>query len=263
MGVLAKDVLPDYFERTPASYFESNIGFITFIGIYVICIFCLSRGEIFMKEIEETSKYRYDSNWIRKLESERHWRQYWCHLKLIEDIVDRKDNILEIGCGSGFIANYLKSRGFRIRTLDIDENKNPDIVANIVEYNFPDVYDHIFAFEVFEHIPFEELKPLLQRLSKACRKNLLISVPYNEKVLLHLEFYIPKIGEKVIHVSRRRKKILTPNHHWELGYNVSEEDFYRIFCDCDFALIFRKRNWIYNYCVFKKVKGRNLKCETE
>lgn len=87
--------------------------------------------------------------------------------------------------------------GFDVKTMDIDKKKNPDIVANIAEYEFPDLYDYIPAFEIFEHIPFEEFRSVVCKLSGACRKNLFVGVPYNEKVLLHLELYVPGVGKKL------------------------------------------------------------------
>ncbi|MBO8130938.1 MAG: class I SAM-dependent methyltransferase [Candidatus Marinimicrobia bacterium] len=200
-------------------------------------------------------KYQYSSDWINKLESEIHWRQYWFQLKLIEKYVKKEDRILEIGCGSRFISNYLISRGYSVTTLDIDRNKNPDIVANVVEYNFTDIYDTILAFEIFEHIPFEDFKNVIKKISKSCRNFLIVSVPYNEKVILHLELYIPRVGQKTIHFAIKRGKIIEKHHHWEIGYNVTEKEFYILFESNNFTIVEKRKRWVYNYTVLKKYRS--------
>jgi uncharacterized UPF0146 family protein len=85
----------------------------------------------------------------------------------MKNYLKSKDTILEIGIGTSFTANYLKSKRFSVTTFDIDEEKKPDIVGNIVKYNWDTInFDHILAFEVFEHIPFAEFKQALIKLKK-------------------------------------------------------------------------------------------------
>ena len=88
------------------------------------------------KETIRGVEYKYSAEWIYDLESEEHWRLYWNQQKLMQNKVSSGDNVLEIGVGSGFTANYLKSKSINVKTLDIDRGKKPDIVANLVEYQF-------------------------------------------------------------------------------------------------------------------------------
>lgn len=94
----------------------------------------------YKKERVRGVEYKYSAEWIYDLESEEHWRLYWTQQKLMQGKVSLGDNVLEIGVGSGFTANYLKAKGVNIKTLDIDKGKESDIVANLVEYQFPDHY---------------------------------------------------------------------------------------------------------------------------
>ena len=105
-------------------------------------------------------EYHYSSHWIHELESETHWRLYWRQQKLMRDLVSAGDRVLEIGVGTGFTANYLRSKGVHVTTLDIDAEKQPDIVANVAQFDFPELYDAILAFEVFEHLPYGDLPPV-------------------------------------------------------------------------------------------------------
>ncbi len=163
--------------------------------------------------------YKYSSEWIHRLESQEHWELYWHQQKLMNGRITPGDTFLEIGVGSGFTANYLRSKGMDVTTIDINENKNPDIVANVVSYSFSQQYDHVLAFEVFEHIPFEEFAASLKKIRKICRKSLFFSVPRNEKILFSAELLLPLLGKKSVTISKLRGKIREPHHFWEVDHN--------------------------------------------
>lgn len=163
-------------------------------------------------------KYRYSSEWIHQIESQEHWTLYWHQLKLMEGLTLAGDKVLEIGVGSGFTANYLTSKGYQVTTLDIDEAKKPNIKANIVSYSFKEKYDYVLAFEVFEHIPFEEFLKVLQKLKQCCQKYIFLSVPNNSKTIIKLKGLLPFIGDFNINVSIPKKKITEPHHFWEVNH---------------------------------------------
>ena len=189
-------------------------------------------------------EYKYSAEWIYDLESEEHWRLYWNQQKLMQNKVGSGDHVLEIGVGSGFTANYLKSKGVHIRTLDIDREKNPDIVANLVEYPFPDRYDHVLAFEVFEHIPFVEFKSVFDKISKVCKKYIFLSLPRNERVWLQLNFQLPIIGKKELRFATLRGKVIEPAHFWEIGDgSVAIDDLEQLFGKCGFTILTRTRRF--------------------
>lgn len=169
-------------------------------------------------QILDGVEYKYSSDWIHHLESKGHWRFYWQQINLVLKELQKGDTILEIGPGSGFVSNYLRSKGFNVTTLDIDEQKSPDILANIVEYTFPDKYDHVLAFEVFEHIPFDKFTDILSKLRKTVRKNLFFSVPRNYKIWFSGDMIIPYFRNVSFTFKAKRRKIITENHFWELDY---------------------------------------------
>jgi uncharacterized UPF0146 family protein len=177
-------------------------------------------------DIVDGVKYSYSSNWINKLENEEHWRLYWKQQQVMQDHLKYGDTILEIGVGTSFTANYLKSKKFSVTTFDIDKEKKPDIVGNLVTYDWNNIrYDHILAFEVFEHIPFDEFKKVLIKLKKVCKKNIFISLPINEKILFEIEYKIPKFKKNILKLSIKKNKITTQNHFWEIGYSKYSEVF--------------------------------------
>jgi len=189
-------------------------------------------------------KYSYSSEWIKSLESEDHWRFYWSQINLIHKELKEGDTILEIGPGTGFTTNYLRSKGYTVTTIDIDDQKNPDILANIVEYDFPTTYDHILAFEVFEHIPFEKFTEILPKLKRASRKNIFFSVPRNYKIWFQSDLIIPYFKKVSFTIKIKRHRIITSTHFWELDYkDYTIKNMTHIVTSAGFKLVrFHKMN---------------------
>jgi len=189
------------------------------------------------KQIIDGISYKYSASWIYELEKEQHWRCYWRQEKLMQNYIESGQHILEIGLGSGFTANYLRSKGFKVTTIDIDKEKSPDILANIVEYNFTEIYDHVLAFEVFEHIPFTEFQKIIKKISMICKNFLFLSVPRNERRLLRCEFDLPKFGHRILEIKTLKKKISTEHHFWELDDgNISTKDFEKVLIRAGYRL---------------------------
>lgn len=163
--------------------------------------------------------YKYSASWIHQLESADHWQLYWRQQKLMEGHLQPGDRILEIGVGSGFTANYLRSKGYVVTTLDIDEEKKPDIIANVASYDFPDAYDHVLAFEVFEHLPYENFERALSQIARCCRKTLFLSVPRASFDFASVQITLPKFGQRSFTILRKRRKIEGSYHFWEIGLN--------------------------------------------
>ena len=170
----------------------------------------------------------YKTDWIYQLESETHWRSYWHQQKIMEGRLAEGDEILEIGVGSGFCANYLRTKGYRVVTLDIDERKKPDIVANICTAELSSEYDHILAFEVFEHFPHEAWPGVLEKLHNHCRKYLFVSLPESRLVLCDVRIKIkmwPRISFSMkipnfwLPTFLRKKLHEDSTHHWEINYS--------------------------------------------
>ncbi len=164
-------------------------------------------------------EYPSDSTWITELEIELHWRLYWHQQYLMKDLIRPGDRLMEIGPGTGFTSNYLRSKGIRVTTLDFTPGMKPDIEANMLTYEFPDQYDAVLAFEVFEHVPFDKLQAAMPRIASACRRYLFFSVPRNTKTPFFLELKLPKMRPMKWQWSTKRGRPMTTNHFWEVDYN--------------------------------------------
>ena len=195
---------------------------------------------------DEHLKYRYSSDWTDKLENQKHWNLYWHQQRLIHNYIKPGNHLLEIGPGNGFTTNLLRNKGFQVTTLDIDENKKPDICANIVEYQFTRNYDHILGFEIFEHIPFEEFLQVLSKLNSVCNNYLFISLPLNVKIWLRFSLKTPRFQIRNFQITTIRNKILVQNHHWELDHYKTkrkkvEKEFNRL------GFFIEKKQKVLNY----------------
>ncbi len=161
----------------------------------------------------------YNSEWTKKLEARRHWEYYWQQQKLMENyLATGRKHLLEIGVGSGFTANYLRSKGHTVTTLDIDATKNPDIVADLRNFTSTEQYDAVLAFEVFEHMPFEVFESAARRFSEYVSGRAFVSLPRQCRTLFSTNFYLPILGERSLWVGAPRLKIKIPAHHWEVGH---------------------------------------------
>ena len=177
-----------------------------------------------MKDISQTDPeenlYIYNSAWTKELESLEHWNYYWHQQKIMQNLVlYRGEDFLEIGVGSGFSANYCRSKGAKVTTLDIDQEKKPDIVANAVYYDFKQKYDYLMAYEVLEHIPYNEFEIIVKKFRTFIKKYVFISLPRNERPIFSLNLKLPKIKPVGLEWKILNRKITTAAHHWELDYN--------------------------------------------
>jgi hypothetical protein len=178
--------------------------------------------------------YRYSAKWTKSLESSGRWAEYWQQQQLMARVIGKGDRVLEIGVGSGFTSHYLRSKGVDVVTLDIDEEKCPDIVANMVSFDWSKLsVDYILAFEVFEHIPFSEFASVLPQLGAACRKGLFASIPKCQKLLFHCDCILPVVGPFSFRLAVPRRKVAGANYHfWEVGARGTRwQDVERVIAD--------------------------------
>ena len=116
----------------------------------------------------------------RKYNSLNRFISYFYQVDLVSSLVSAGDSkILEIGVGNAFVSDYLKKIGYNVVTCDFDERLKPDIVADIRDLNLGEnSYSVVTAFEILEHIPYEDFEKTLNNLKKISYKFVVISLPY-------------------------------------------------------------------------------------
>jgi SAM-dependent methyltransferase len=80
----------------------------------------------------------------------------WLSIKLVK--LDKKDVILDFGCGGGWLEHKL--RDYKIYGYDINSEKT------FIEDYRKVKPDKIFVLDVFEHIPLKEIKEIINNFKK-------------------------------------------------------------------------------------------------
>jgi len=150
-------------------------------------------------------------------------------IDLVKQYAGAPDSILEIGKGSGYVSEFLKKyAGYNlVRTMDVNDKLNPDIVADISETNvgINDQYDIIICFEVLEHMSFERAIQAVNNMREMAKKYIIISVP-DMRYFISLRGTIfgtgPIFINKLFSTPRIRNKFkkFGKDHHWEIGLNT-------------------------------------------
>lgn len=124
-------------------------------------------------QVKETHYFR------KKYDDLGRFISYFYQVHTAQEYSKKGEKILEIGKGSGFFADYLKKLGCDVTTCDFDKNLSPDIVADIRSLPIKDASFYLVtAFEVLEHIPYEDLPKALSELKRVSKKYVVISLPY-------------------------------------------------------------------------------------
>lgn len=142
----------------------------------------------------------------------------------INEVLKTKPNtVLEIGKGSGIVAEILKKYGIKVKTIDIDKNVSPDFIGDIRTYKFNEKFDTTLCAEVLEHLPFSDFEKTLRRIKKTTNKSTIITLP--EALLTDFHFSL-KLIPFVKEISKTIKiydvnKFIKPDHLWEVGQKLT------------------------------------------
>lgn len=159
----------------------------------------------------------FDSDWTKSLESRKHWGFYWNQAWLVHQYTSLDERLIEIGVGTGFLSNYLRGLGWDVLTVDIDEDKNPDIVCDVSTYDFSnDSFSSVIAFEIFEHIPFPLFRRTVKNICSEKPNIVIFSLPWSVRKIAHISIKVPKIKKIEFNILMPKSKIYTKNHFWEL-----------------------------------------------
>ena len=134
-------------------------------------------------------------------------------------------SVLEIGIGSDVTSSYLKSLDIKVTTCDFDANVGADVVADVRQIPLPDEsFDLVMAYQILEHIPFEDFDKALAELCRISKKNVIISLPFRSsyfELVIKMPF-IRTLFKRNFFDFTFRKAIKFPGfqksgqHYWEI-----------------------------------------------
>lgn len=146
-----------------------------------------------MQKQVDKSHYRFD----QYMDKER-WISTWHQLN--EVILLNPSSVLEIGPGPGIFKVLSCHFGLSVETVDIDPDIKPDYVASATELPFRDnSYDCVCAFQMMEHLPYDQMLQAFGEMTRVAKKNIVISLPDVKKGILFIA-QIPKIGRMVFNI---------------------------------------------------------------
>ena len=152
-------------------------------------------------------------------DSKERFISYWHQIN--EVIALKPKKVLEIGIGNGFVYNYLKEKGIKIKTLDIDKNLNPDAAGSVLGIPFIDEsFDVVVCCEVLEHLPYSECSKALEEIHRVSRKHVVLSLP-DVTTVYRINVELPRIRpikRLIPHPFHRPvHHTFDGEHYWEIG----------------------------------------------
>ena len=163
--------------------------------------------------------------------SEKRITHQWLQVALLRDLPVQ--SVLEIGPYLGLVTAMLASAGYNVTTLDIEAQSQGIGSKRHIQADIRDVdpqaiegFDAVLCCETLEHIHWQKLDAVLQRLAVAGAPWLIISVPY-EGLQFAFELYVNRRRwRRRSHFRKlrflRRFPIASETeweaHKWEIGY---------------------------------------------
>lgn len=174
--------------------------------------------------IKQVEKSHYD---FARYMGRARWQSLWHQLDEVLQL--QPTRVLELGPGPGLFRSMAQLAGLRVETLDIDPELKPDHIGSATDIPLPDhSYDVVCAFQMLEHLPYEQSLLAFGEMVRVSRRHIVISLP-DAKAVWRYTVHIPKFGVLDWLVPRpfakTRSHEFDGEHYWEInkqGYGLDK-----------------------------------------
>lgn len=168
-----------------------------------------------MKLNKQVNKTHYN---FFKYDNLERWSSYWYQIWEILKLWPK--DVLEIWVWNKVWYLYLKNNfDINIKNMDIADDLSPDIIWSVNNIPLDDnSFDLVVAYQVLEHLPFDEFINCLKELKRTSKKNVIISLPYYWPYF-KFSFRLPFFKEKGFLFKikfLKRNHIFNWEHYWEI-----------------------------------------------
>jgi len=180
---------------------------------------------------------QFDKTWFsryikkrRNYINKKRWISFWYQLD--ETLALEPKTVLELGPGPGIFKMMIANFQISIKTVDINPKINPDYIASATNLPIKDQsFDCICAFQMLEHLPYNDSLKVFSEMVRVTKKNIVISLP-DAKNLYVFSIHAPIIGQRYYWIPSRTIHKLGKDHYWEVNkerYSLNKilSDFYR------------------------------------
>lgn len=175
-----------------------------------------------MSSIPQVNKSHYQFD---KYAFEGRFVSYYWQLKEVLEL--EPSTVLEIGVGDRVFGDFIKNNtAVAYTSVDVAADLHPDVAGSVLELPFPDKsFDAVCAFEVLEHLPFEQFDKALSELCRVARTHIVISLPHFGP-MFSFSLKVPFLPHLRIafKLPFPKKHSFNGEHYWEIGkrgYSVS------------------------------------------
>ncbi|MCK5591482.1 MAG: class I SAM-dependent methyltransferase [Candidatus Pacebacteria bacterium] len=146
------------------------------------------------------------------------WVSYYYQTKeiLSGDFV----SMLEIGVGNKILKLMIENQSsLHYQSMDIDSSLRPNIVGSVTSIPLKDKsVDLVCAFQILEHLSFEEFERSLSEMARVSKRKVFISLPHFGPPI-KIKFKIPFLKEVVFayKIPYPQKHKFNGHHYWEIG----------------------------------------------
>lgn len=156
-------------------------------------------------------------------------------------------SVLFVGVGDDVVTHFLKHNStIKVTTLDIASDLEPDIVGDVRSIPTEDeTFDYVCAFQILEHLPFEEQEQIFKEFHRVAKKGIIISVPHRRtgfELVLKFPFMRTLFKRDFF-----RAALLLPvkfpgyeisgQHYWEIDGRTTKLSAYRAEIERYFSII--------------------------